>query len=66
MVHSTLKSADGKAVTTPSEKADLLNKQFKSVFTTDNDNLHTHDPRNNELHPAIPDIEITIPGVYYF
>ena len=29
---STLKSVDGRVVTTPAEKAELLNKQFKSVF----------------------------------
>lgn len=48
----TLKSADGKTVTTPTEKADLLNQQFKSVLTIDSDHLHAHDPRHNELHPT--------------
>ena len=43
----TLKSTDGRAVTTPVKKAELLNKQFKSVFTTDNDEICTLRLDNN-------------------
>jgi len=61
----TLKSADGRAVTTLVKKAGLLKKQFKSVFTTDNDEIHTLRLDNNRAsHPIIPNFEITVPRVY--
>ena len=62
----TLKSTDGRAVTTPVKKAGLLNKQFKSVFTLImiSEICTLRLDNNRASHPIIPDFEITVPGVY--
>ena len=60
----TLKSSDGRPITTPSEKAHLLNHQFKSVFTIDSNEPHIINRNNTETDQTIQDIEISISGVY--
>ena len=48
-------------ITDPSEKADLLNRQFHSVFTTTDKAQPTPSYDNNV--PAMPPIEVSIQGV---
>ena len=43
------------------DKAELLNNQFQSVFTTENNSVLPDMSR--EPYPAISDIEITVNGV---
>ena len=54
-------NANGKHAATSSEKANLLNEQFESVFSNEN---HTNAQRTqNAEHPCMPDINITENGV---
>ncbi len=58
---TTLKD-NGKVYTDPKEKANLLNRQFESVFTQEDpipDNLL---PKHH-THPTIQDIQFTVPGI---
>ena len=59
---NTLKSADRKAITSASEKANILNKYFKSVFVTENCNMFPRKPISP--YPPMADFEITTQGVY--
>ena len=45
-------------VTDSTEKADILNKQFKSVFTAKDTSTKGTSP-----YPSIPDIDVTLDGV---
>ena len=59
---STLKSHNGCVVSDSLEKSEILNKQFKSVFTIENtENFPNKGPSS---FPKIGDIEITTVGVY--
>jgi hypothetical protein len=51
----------GKLYSGAKDKAEMLNDQFKSVFTKDKDS-QIPNMRDRKL-PTIPDLEITIPGV---
>ena len=46
----------------PAEKANALNKYFKSVFTVEDN--ETIPNKGISLHPSLPDFEITTQGVY--
>ena len=58
---STLKNQSGNIVTDPSEKAEILNNQFKSVFTIE-DTTSIPD-KGTSPYPSIIDINITVNGV---
>jgi len=58
----TLKTQDGKTVTDPYNKAEVLNRHFQSVFTTE-DSDHVPD-KGPSPYTTIADIEITTQGVY--
>ena len=45
----------------PQQKANILNKQFCSVFTKEN--LETLPDLGESPHPTMPDIDVTLPGV---
>ena len=57
----TLNNQANYMVTDSTEKADILNKQFKSVFTTE-DTSSILD-KGTSPYPSIPDIEVTLDGV---
>jgi len=50
------------AITDPFKKAELLNEQFQSVFTTGNP--HLSHAKDNSPYPIIPEIHIPTPGVH--
>ena len=59
---SILKSQNGSVVSNSQEKAEILNNQFKSVFTIENtENFPNKGPSS---YPKFQDIEITTAGVY--
>jgi hypothetical protein len=53
---------DGKLNTDSKMKADILNRQFQSVFT--NERLDTMPNKGPSPHPVMPDIIVTAPGVH--
>jgi len=53
----------GHTITDPIEKATILNDQFKSVFTTDDDSTTIPD-KGPSIHPTLPPFEITEQGVF--
>jgi len=57
----TLQSSSG-AILNPFKKAELLNEQFQSVFTTSDPHL-TH-AKDNSPYPTIPQFHITTLGVH--
>ena len=57
---STLKE-NGKMQSTPSEKAETLNRKFSSVFTQEETNNLSHLPEST-IH-TLPDIQVTERGV---
>lgn len=59
---NTFKSTDGKAITNASEKANILNKHFESLFVTEN--YDTFPSKPNSPYPTMADFEITAQGVY--
>lgn len=59
---STLKH-QGQSYSTPIEKANVLNNQFKSVFTHEKRITRSLLPQHRQ-HPTIGDINITEPGVH--
>ena len=54
-----LNAADGIAVILPDEKAQLLNDQFESVFTSED--LQNLPSKENSPHSSMPEIIITTP-----
>ena len=48
-------------VTDSTEKAEILNKQFKSVFTVED--TSTVPDKGTSPYPSIPDINVTLDGV---
>ena len=57
-----MKSQNGSVVSNSQEKAEILNNQFKSVFTIENtENFPNKGPSS---YPKFQDIEITTAGVY--
>ena len=57
----SLQSSSG-TITDPFKKAELLNEQFQSAFTTSDP--HPSHAKDNSLYPIIPEIHITTPGVH--
>ena len=57
---STLRSNTGVLESDNHSKANILNDQFKSVFTNEDDTLPTLGPSN---YPTIPDIQISQEGI---
>ena len=53
---------DGHTITDPSEKANILNQYFKSVFTEEGSKNIPH--KGTSLYPSIPTFEITTQEVY--
>ncbi len=53
---------DGKTTADAKEKADALNRQFESVFTHE-DPISPQLLQDQSRFPAMPEIEITVPGV---
>ena len=53
----------GHVITDPIEKATVLNNQFKSVFTADDDST-TIPNKGPSTHPSLPAFEITEQGVF--
>ena len=49
--------------TTPNSKADALNDYFKSVFTTDHEDLSSMPVMPDSPHPNMQDIDIIALGV---
>ena len=58
---SALKSQTGNIVTESSEKAEILNDQFKSVFTVEDTSCIPD--KGTSPYPSIPDFDITSNGV---
>ncbi len=58
---SPLKSM-GKLLTNNTEKANALNQQFCSVFSEDNGSPIPAKPPGN--YPKMPDIKVSVPGVF--
>ena len=58
----TLNNFDGKAITEPTEKANVFNENFRSVFTTAK--LDNFPSKSNSPYPSMPDFDITTQGVY--
>ena len=58
---ATLKD-QGNTVSDPKEKANLLNRQFESVFTPDTP-LEPELLPQQSIHPEMEEIDITLPGV---
>ena len=58
----TLNSLDGEAITKPTEKANVLNGNFRSIFTTEK--LDNFPSKSNFPYPSMPDFDITTQGVY--
>ena len=58
---STLISSTGTIVSEPSEKAEIFNNYFKSVFTVED--LSDIPNKNTSPYPSIPEINITLQGV---
>ena len=56
-----LKNQVNDMVTDSTEKAEILNKQFKSVFTAKDTN--TIPDKGSSPYPSIPDIDVTLNGV---
>ena len=54
----SLQSSSG-TITDPFKKAELLNEQFQSAFTTSDP--HPSHAKDNSLYPIIPEIHITTP-----
>lgn len=52
---------DGKLVTSSTDKANILNQQFKSVFTIDSNNELP--PLNYNRYPSMPKIRVTTSGI---
>ncbi len=52
---------EGKLISDSQEKANILNKQFQSVFTTD-EGSHTSD-LGPSPHPTMNNVHITQPGI---
>ena len=60
---SPLKDSDGKTYSDRETKANILNKQFSSVFNTNEDKSTIPDKRSSP-HPTMRPIEITENGVF--
>ena len=58
----TLNSLDGEALTEPTEKANVSDEYFRSVFTTEK--LDNFPSKSNSPYPSMPDFDITTQGVY--
>ena len=57
----TLKNQANDMVTDSTEKAEILSKQFESVFTTED--TSSIPDTGTSPYPSIPDIDITLSGV---
>jgi len=57
----SLKNTSGSIVTDSSEKAEILNNQFKSAFTIEGTSCIPD--KGTSPYPSIPDIDITVNGV---
>ena len=60
---SPLKDSDGKTYSDSETKANIVNKQFSSVFNTNEDKSTIPDTRSSP-HPTMGPIEITENGVF--
>ena len=58
---SILTISDGATATEPSEKVEIFNKYFKSVFTVED--LSNIPDKGTSPYPSIPEINITFQGV---
>ena len=58
----TLNSLDGETITEPTEIANVLSENFRSVFTTEK--LDNFPSKSNSPYPSMPDFDITTQGVY--
>ena len=58
-----LKNQPNDMITDSTQKAKILNKQFKSVFTIKDTN--TIPDKGTSPYPSIPDINVTLDGVRY-
>ena len=56
-----LKNQPNDMITDSTEKVEILNKQFKSVFTIKDTN--TIPDKGTSLYPSIQDINVTLDGV---
>ena len=57
----TLTSFDGTVTSKPSEKGEIFNEYFKSVFTAED--LNNIPDKGTSPHPSIPELNITLQRV---